>query len=182
MPAAKKEINLLPKEPWEKGLLGNLIPWVLSAGRYIVVFTELIVISSFLYRFSLDKKLADLNEKIKQERAIVDSYGDFEDKFRLVQNQLEQIKITSGKTIPIDQILNTLNQITPTEAVYESVNLTNEKVVLRGQVLSDAGLATLLAQAQARKEFSDISLDSVSSGKDNSQAIKFSMTLTLNKK
>ncbi|MCX6816978.1 MAG: PilN domain-containing protein [Candidatus Beckwithbacteria bacterium] len=182
MPAIKKEINLLPKEPWEKGFLGNLIHWVLSVGRYVVVFTELIVISSFLYRFSLDKKLADLNEKIKQEKTVVESYGDFEDKFRQVQKQLEEVKIKEDESIPIGLILNTISEITPTETVYESITINNQVVELQGRVLSEVGLATLLTQAQARKEFSDINLENVTSGKNNSQEINFQMTLTLAKK
>ena len=47
MTAQEKQINLLPKDKWEVGVIGKLLKWALNIGRYIVVFTELIVISAF---------------------------------------------------------------------------------------------------------------------------------------
>ena len=65
MSARSVEFNLFPKEPWERGAVGQLLTWVLSVGRYVVVFTELIVISAFLYRFGLDRNLTDLRASVK---------------------------------------------------------------------------------------------------------------------
>ncbi|MBU1499327.1 PilN domain-containing protein [Patescibacteria group bacterium] len=182
MAARKKEINLLPKEPWEKGILGQLIPWTLSVGRYVVVFVELIVISAFLYRFGLDRQLTDLNEKIKQKQAIVSSYGDLEAKFKQVQGQLEKIKTTDGASVKIDELLDKISQITPIDAAYDSIMINQKEISLQGRVLSEAGLATLLTQAQASKEFSDVSLENVSSGTDNIKAIIFRMSLGFKQK
>ena len=182
MTARKKEINLLPKEPWETGILGQLIPWTLSVGRYVVVFVELIVISAFLYRFGLDRKLTDLNEKIKQKQAVVSSYGDLEAKFKQVQRQLQKIKATDEASVKIDEVLDHIGQITPTDAAYKSIMINQKEVSLQGKVLSEAGLATLLTQAQASKEFSDVRLENVSSGIDNSQAIVFRMSLGFKQK
>ena len=182
MTARKKEINLLPKEPWETWILGQLIPWTLSVGRYVVVFVELIVISAFLYRFGLDRKLTDLNEKIKQKQAVVSSYGDLEAKFKQVQRQLQKIKATDEASVKIDEVLDHIGQITPTDAAYKSIMINQKEVSLQGKVLSEAGLATLLTQAQASKEFSDVRLENVSSGIDNSQAIVFRMSLGFKQK
>lgn len=184
MPAQNrnKEINLLPKEPWEKGIFGKLIPWALSAGRYVIVFTELIVISGFLYRFGLDKQLADINEKIKQRQAIIQSYGDFEKKFRQTQQQLNQIKTIEEKALKIDELLNAISQITPTETVYETIAINQEKIELTGKVLSETGLATLLAQAQMNQRFGRITLENVSSNTGNNQAITFRMSLSFKQK
>ena len=89
MTAARKltEINLLPKERWETGVLGKLLKWALNIGRYVVVFTELVVIGAFLYRFGLDRQLTDLKEEIGQKQALVESFGDFEAKFRDLQEK-----------------------------------------------------------------------------------------------
>jgi len=57
MPAKKREISLLPKE--KEGLPGTVekaTKWLVNVGRWIIVFTELIVILSFLSRFWLLKK------------------------------------------------------------------------------------------------------------------------------
>lgn len=181
MPAQKKDINLLPKESWETGNLGKLITWILSIGRYVVIFTELIVISCFLYRFGLDRQLTDLNEEIRGQREIIDAYGDFETKFRLVQKQLATIKTIQNTTLPINQILNTLSQITPTETTYESIVINEKLIELRGSVLSEMGLATLLAKAQDATIFSEVILENVASDVDKNQLIKFRLTLNLAK-
>jgi len=182
MTARKKEINLLPKEPWETGILGQLIPWTLSVGRYVVVFVELIVISAFLYRFGLDRKLTDLNEKIKQKQAVVSSYGDLEAKFNRAQGQLQKIKATEEAPVKIDEVLDHISQITPADAAYDSITINQKEVSLQGKVLSEAGLATLLTQAQASKEFGNVSLENVSSGTEKEQAIIFRMSLGFKQK
>ncbi len=182
MAARKKEINLLPKEPWETGILGQLIPWTLSVGRYVVVFVELIVISAFLYRFGLDRQLTDLNEKIKQKQAIVSSYGDLEAKFKRVQGQLEKIKTTDEASVKIDEVLDKISQITPTDAAYDSITINQKEISLQGRVLSEAGLATLLTQAQTSQGFSDVRLENVSSGTEKEQAIIFRMSLSFKQK
>jgi Tfp pilus assembly protein PilN len=177
----KKEINLLPKEKWEVGTVGKLLRWALNVGRYVVVFTELIVISAFLFRFGLDAKLTDLNEELKQKQTVINSYGDLEDKFRRVQRQLQNTKEVEEKSLQIDQILNNISQITPMDTVYSSINIKDGEVSLEGQTFSEVGLATLLAKAQTSELFSGVMLDSVSSATEKSQAIDFRMILSLEK-
>lgn len=182
MTALKKEINLLPKEPWETGILGQLIPWTLSVGRYVVVLTELMVISAFLYKFSLDGKQFDLQEKIRQKQAIINSYEDLEANFRQVQLQINSVKEVENKAMKAGEVLDALGQMTPIDAAYESITIDNDGVSLQGTVLSEIGLATLLTQTQASQNFDRVSLENVSSGTDNSQAIIFRMSLDFKQK
>jgi hypothetical protein len=62
-PARKKldiNVNLLPQDPFFETVFGRFLKWALSIGRYIVIFTELIVILSFASRFTLDRMVTDL--------------------------------------------------------------------------------------------------------------------------
>src|SRR5690554_2981690 len=85
-------INLLPKDPFFETVVGKTLKWALSAGRYIVIFTELIVILSFLARFTLDRQLTDVNSDIANNETIVASYGELEENFRRAQERTTQIK------------------------------------------------------------------------------------------
>jgi hypothetical protein len=67
----KQEINLLPREEFEKKPIGKFLTWALSIGRYIIIFTELIVILAFLSRFKLDRDLSDLNQSIREKQAVI---------------------------------------------------------------------------------------------------------------
>lgn len=177
MPAPRAELNLLPKEPWEKGVVGQLFKWVVSVGRYVVIFTELIVISAFLYRFGLDLKLSNLRESVKQKQKMILGFGDLETNFRLVQTKLNTIADITGRA-RAETVLSLLSQMTPTDAVYTTISIDNRAVFLEGKVLSQVGLATLLNQAQAQTQFSDVVLENVQSATDKSPAIEFRMVLT----
>lgn len=179
MTAQEKQINLLPKDKWETGVIGKLLKWALNVGRYVVVFTELIVISAFLFRFSLDRKLTDLKEEMSQKQATVAAYGDFESSFRSVQEKLKIIKEVEEASVDVDGILFSISQITPIDTVYSSITILDGEVSLEGETLSEVGLATLLAKAQESDRFSEVVLDNVSSATEKSQAIEFRMTLTL---
>ncbi|MEK7513364.1 MAG: PilN domain-containing protein [Patescibacteria group bacterium] len=179
MAAQNKEINLLPKEKWETGTAGKLLKWALSIGRYIVVFTELVVISAFLYRFSLDRKLMDINEQVNQQKKIIVTYGDLETNFRTLQAKLTNISKAEKNSLDMSVILTNLSEITPLATTYNSIDVEGQKVALEGQTLSEIGLATLLTKAQESKIFSGVSLDNVSSANEKSQTINFRMELSL---
>lgn len=176
MSARSVDLNLLPKEVWEKGILGQVLHWALSVGRYVVVFTELIVIGAFLYRFGLDRKLTELNASIKTKQEIINSFGDLEASFRLVQSQLETVKKVSGEPKSL-RSLQTLSQIMPTDAVLTNVIINAEEIVIEGFVASQTGLATLLNQAQNLPEFTDVILENVQSSTDEKNSIDFKLVL-----
>jgi hypothetical protein len=45
---AKKEISLLPDEENADSLSARIVRWITTVGRYVIVFTELIVIGAFV--------------------------------------------------------------------------------------------------------------------------------------
>ena len=100
MPASKtKTINLLIQEGFEHTQLGKILNWLLTAGRTIVVVTELVVITAFLSRFWLDKTLTDLNEQNALKKAQVEASLPFEKDFRAIQSRLSEYKkIETSKT------------------------------------------------------------------------------------
>lgn len=79
-------INLIKKE--KKPFLDTFLHWALTIGRLVVMLTEIIALSTFLYRFSLDRQLIDLHDKIKQKQTIVDLLKDNEYKYRNLQNRI----------------------------------------------------------------------------------------------
>lgn len=178
MSARTAEPNLLPKEAWEKGVVGQLLSWGLTAGRYVVVFTELIVIGAFLARFGLDRILTDLHASIKNQQSIIASFGDLEANFRLTQAKLDRVKQVSGRPLILSN-LDLLSQISPQDAVFTGIDINQETMTLTGRVGSQAGLATLLNQTQNQPGFADVTLENVKSAVGQSEAIEFRLTLTL---
>ena len=82
----KPSINLLKANQGD--FINKFINWSLTVGRLLVILTELVALSAFLYRFSLDRRLIDLHGKIKQEESVVKALKNNEDKFRNLQDRL----------------------------------------------------------------------------------------------
>ena len=88
-------INLLKNK--QGAFVAKFIGWALTVGRFLVILTEVIALSAFLYRFSLDRQIIDLHSKIKQQEAIVKALKNNEDKYRNLQDRLALASSFSNK-------------------------------------------------------------------------------------
>lgn len=168
-------LNLMPNEDIEKSPAGKFLKWALSVGRYIVIFTELIVLAAFFSRFYFDRKLSDLHEEIAQKQAIIESARDLELEARGIQGRLSQTKIILASDIASNSILSSLSQITPTDIVYSSVYITPKSVVITANANSEGSLAVFLSNLRQAK-FTDISLDAVEKNKNKGTGIMFTVS------
>ena len=73
MPAKQPTINLIGEEEMAHTPVGRIVAWAVTYGRYIMIGTEIIVLLAFISRFSLDRKLTDLNDEVSQKQAIIDA-------------------------------------------------------------------------------------------------------------
>jgi len=166
--ARKKNLNFLPEDELEKSPAGKFLKWLLGAGRYIVVFTELIVVLTFLARFKLDRELINLHEEISQKQAILASSSDLEKEIRLLQKQLAVIKEKESQSLASSSFLKELAGLTPLDLAFSELRLQPESAVLSGTSLSGAGLATLVQKLKANQHFQAVNLEKVfSEGKQN---------------
>lgn len=65
----KYKINLLPEK--KRDFLDKSIYFVLHYLRYILVITQIVVISVFFYRFKIDQEIIDLKDSLQQKQEIV---------------------------------------------------------------------------------------------------------------
>lgn len=125
MPAKISTVNLLDHDDISDSPIGRIISWITTNGRYIMITTEIIVLLAFISRFSLDRKLTDLNEEIDQKKAILDINKPFEDNFRSIQNQLIQLKtIIQSQNHPVD-VIKSLRLLLPPGTYITTLNLTS---------------------------------------------------------
>lgn len=124
---AKKEISLLPDEENPDALSARIFRWLTTVGRYIIVFTELIVICAFLSRFWLDRMNSDLSEVIRQQEAILDSTGNFETQYSQLQQRLGIIKGFYQNQPEYQSKIQTLTDSTPLDITYTRLALNHNK-------------------------------------------------------
>jgi hypothetical protein len=167
-------INLLSQDEFSQSAVGRVMLWALSIGRYVVVFTELIVIMSFLSRFKLDRDLTDLNEAINRQKAIILSYGTLETDFRFAQKQLEIIRASQSLISP-PKILNLLSQTTPTDVKVEQFQLTEKGLQLSATALSPQGFVRFISNLLGNPTVKHLAIGGVNS-KDKGLSISFDIT------
>lgn len=182
MSAQKKTINLLVKEGFEYTTTGHILHWLLTAGRTIVILTELVVIIAFLSRFWLDRMLTDLSEKNNIKRVQVEASKSFESDFRSVQERLDIIKSIQLSNSSPSQIIKTVSSFLPTEVTLTDLVVTKEQqVVIRGISSSESGVAGLIATLQGSKKFKNVVLNDVNLDTKGSQIIRFEIKSDIEK-
>ena len=159
-PAQFNEINFLPEDPFFATTLGRVIRWALTAGRYMVIFTELIVIVSFATRFKLDRQRTDLNQSIAQKMAVIESYGDLEERFKSIQARLNYFKQVQNQKIDTDFFLY-LNKVIPSGIKIEKLTITHDTISVAGVVPSQEQFNTLIANLRQSRYFDQVSVGKI---------------------
>ena len=175
MTAPEKQIELLPQENWEKTSFGKFIKWVLTVGRYIVVFTELVVIIAFISRFKLDHDLSGLHEEIEEKQTIISSSQDFEHEFRLLQTKLGHINQVEKSQATNRHLLSRLIPLMPIDVVFSSFTVNKNNLSINGASLSEYGLASFVDNLKGSLYFSDLILSNVSTDKNKTTGIQFGL-------
>ena len=121
--AIKKELSLLPDSENPNSFSARAIKWLSTVGRWIIVLTELIVVTAFISRFWLDRKNSDLSEIIRQQQAIIESTQTFEKEFNSFQQRLKFIKNFYAISPSYDDKMSILVKSTPPDLVYKNLAL-----------------------------------------------------------
>ncbi len=171
----KHKINLLPKEDFENSTLGKLLNWALSAGRVIVIITELVVIGAFLSRFWLDRKLTDLSEENTSRKIQVEAFASFEEEFKTTQSRLTAYKKLDETKKDTVTLLETTSSLLPAEVTLTSISRLKNQVTIKGISLSESGIAGFIKALTAQERFEKITLNDISLGP--SQELIFSISL-----
>lgn len=167
-------VNLIPQDPFFETALGRFLKWALSVGRYIVIFTELIVIVSFASRFTLDRMVTDLTASIHQKQRVIESYGDLEVNFRFLQRQIEDYNQFKQDSNLVD-IFPILNENVPRDVVFETLLIRPDSINFTGSALSQDALNVLVSNLQLNPHFSQVSVNSIESRGEKTAGFNFDM-------
>ncbi|OGJ21864.1 MAG: hypothetical protein A3A82_02835 [Candidatus Pacebacteria bacterium RIFCSPLOWO2_01_FULL_47_12] len=169
------DINLLPRDPFFATPLGQVLRWALSAGRYIVIFTELIVIVSFAARFTMDRQLTDLNREIQQKKSVVLSYGELEKRVRDTQSKLANYQSLEQNT-NLAEVFEKLSTVTPTAVTLNRLGITSSTVTIDGVAPSQSVFNMLIINLQLSPNFSAVTVSKVESAEKNVPGLVFTLS------
>lgn len=175
----KDEINLLPQRGLESNTVGRLLAWVLSSFRVIVIVTEIIVMVAFLSRFWLDAQNADLNDEIKNKKAVLEAYQDFESNFRDAKARLELYSsISSGGTF--SSLFKSISDLLPPDIYLASASYAGGFLTLSAVSTNELSIQQFIVNVNSIDRLKNIYLKEVQTEKDNPNLIKFVVNMTVN--
>ena len=177
MPKRSKQlnINLLPQDPFFDSVLGRVLQWSMGAGRYIVIFTEIIVILSFAARFTLDRQVTDLNEQLYSQITQLDGLSQDEASFKLAQAQIAEVKKNQEISNIID-VFATLNKVVPADVALNRLSISQETISLESTALTQSSFITFINNLQLSPQFNTIRIGKVESTGSNQPGFTFSLT------
>ena len=155
-------INLLPQDPFYETPVGRVMAWASTVGRYLVIFTELVVIISFASRFKLDRDLTDLNSAVLQKSQIVDSYGELEKDVRVTQIKTGYVVQQKDGYSSID-VLDTVTRSLPYDVVLTTLQVFSQEIQITGIALTPEALAQMVRNLQTQPTIANLFVDQIKS-------------------
>ncbi len=156
----------------------RFISWALTAGRIVVILTEGIALSAFLYRFSLDRQLVDLHDHISQEQAVVNLLKNNEASYRNLQSRLLLAKNTMTSAQQSTKTFNDILHIIPSDMVVTAFQMTEDSIRLEGSVQTITSLRHLVDQLKIYPLVTSVSLDKIQTNTSTS-SISVSLSVQL---
>ena len=151
-------INLIKNKT---NILDEILRWALSVGRLLIILTELVAFSTFIYRFTLDRTLIDLHEKINQEQAIVASLKDREATYVNLQGRINDAASITKYGNKNAKILNDIIKKTPSEITFNSFIIENNQIAINSNIQSISSLTNFLAIIKDYPETSSVTIDKI---------------------
>jgi len=180
--AAKKEISLLPQSENPRSFGARFFKWLTTTGRVTIILTELIVISVFISRFSLDRKNSDLSEISRQKQAILKSVIPFETEFVQLQQRLAYIKDFYSNQPEYNKNIDSLITSTPQDLFYEKIAVSEDEktkmVAINTSLIAyrEESIVSFVTNLMLNPEIDQVNINKIEKKEKENQ---YSISLTL---
>lgn len=172
MPDNLPSINLVKNQ--QIPLFDKFMNWTLTIGRLIVIVTEVVAVVTFIYRFSLDEKLVDLNDAIKQKQSIISVLKNDENKYRNLQDRIALASTFSTKAVSSNQTITDITSLIPKQVRINGLILNKGKVNIGVDVASVSFLADFIDSLKSYRGIRSISIDDI----ENKPSVGLSVNIT----
>lgn len=152
-------INLVKKK--EVATFDKFINWTLSIGRLIVIITEIIAISAFLYRFSLDEKLVSLHDEIEQKQKQLSLLKKDEENFRNLQGRLSLASKFAEEGVKTLKTFQDIIGFTPQEIKFSDLILKKDQTTISITANSISSLTQFVNSLKGYSKTKSVSIDSI---------------------
>ncbi len=152
-------INLLrpvlePEDIWEKSY-----DWVMSAGRYVLVLVEIVVLAAFFTRFAMDRRRNDLDQSIKSKVENVlatDAMVRKEASYRMYQNFYAELREVTDSQKRNSAVVKDLLDNFPEEFIFQSFSYNSRGVSFVFSANSYSDIAKYTSYLNSSGKYDDV--------------------------
>ncbi len=165
-PKLKIHLDLLHPQSNPEKLPVKFVRWLLSTGRYILIFVEAIVLLAFISRFKLDTDLAERKDTMEQQIPYIESMQPYEILIRQTQLQLSTISNIKASLADYPLILKKIADQTPSRVKLISLNFSKDAGGVTMQINATSqnhnDLTGFVTGLKGDQTFSDVAVTSIS--------------------
>lgn len=171
----KISINLSSKG---KATVGEIFyKWAVDAGRGIIVLIELIALLALGYRFIIDRQIVDQHDAIAQQETFIAAQAREEEKYRGIQDRLENIKLTEENTTTKITVMNAvLNTISAGTFFDTNLAINQQSISVEGSTFSIYTLTGFVDEIKKIPQVISISIDEINTTDDG---VKFKVRINI---
>lgn len=143
----------------------RLVKWLLSTGRFILIFVEALVFIAFIARFKIDADLESKRQAIDQQIPFIKSMKPYETLIKQTQSKLSTIAAFRQSNADYPQLLKEIADQTPMGVKITSITMNKKvdriSVQMNGQAQTNNDLAAFVIGLKGDKNFSSVNLSGV---------------------
>lgn len=172
-------IDLLPQKELG-GTLGSTVHWVLTVGRYLIILTEIIALATFGLSLKLTVDKNNLNKKVQEQQAVIDSQSDFETEFREVQSKLDNIKKIRSQHFSNNKAIDEFVKLLPKGLSLTTLSIEGKELKFSGKFPTAAQLHTLIKSFNESDKITQLSIDDLKTPSVKEPKFTIDATATIN--
>lgn len=154
------QINLISSRRKEKPL-DRLVYFSLYYLRYVLIITQMVVIFVFLYKFSVDQKIVDLQETLSQKQEIVKVSSPLIKEARAADFAINQIKSLISSQENYSAMMKYLFSEFPAALTLDKFDYEEESIVFSGSTANVQVLKSYYSRLKKEAKFKKINLKSI---------------------
>lgn len=171
-----KSINLLPNKG--SGLFEQFLTWALTIGRLLIILTETLALGTFLYRFSIDMRIIDLHDLIKNQRIIVEQFKSTEETSRNLHARLAFVKVQEKDASKTPDMFTEIINMGSGTVTFKNLIVSKSTLKAEVQAPSSTSLNIFANKLKNHPEIASVQIDSIEN-KTSTASIRMSISADL---
>lgn len=152
-------------------LFNKLVDWALTIGRLLVIITEIIALSSFIYRFTLDSQIIDLHSKIKQQETLVSFFKKKEDSYRNLQDRLTIASDFSSEGEKKLKIFQDVMNLMPPGMTLNKLDVSQNSIIIDSKFQSTSSFKSFIQSLRGYSPVTKVSIGKIENRLSNAQIL-----------